>query len=167
MDDTFSTLDLNAEILKWIAVAKGDVMGHPFHGNQHTSASAVGVAESLAGLPTNRAGHESLAKFHTERATALRGEADKFREDSSNLFSNESGTPHSEGDKEYAEKTAKAYEAAADKHDEAAAIHSVAEMSAERNNPVTAYFRTREAHEAEQGLDADYDEQVGQVKGQL
>ena len=38
MDDTFSTPDLNAEILNWIAVAKGDVMGHPFHGNQYRTA---------------------------------------------------------------------------------------------------------------------------------
>jgi hypothetical protein len=155
------------EIIQWIQIAKGDTAGHEFHGNQYSSASAVGVAESLVGLPTNRAGHESLAKFHTERAGALREEADRFREDPSNLFSDEDGTPHSDSDRDYAEETAKAYEAAAGKHDEAAAIHAVAEMSAERDNPVTAYFRTKEAHEAEEGLDSDYEEQVGQAMGQL
>lgn len=37
MDDTFSTPDLDAEILNWIAVAKGDLPGHDFHGNQYTT----------------------------------------------------------------------------------------------------------------------------------
>lgn len=43
MDGTFSTPDLNAEILNWIAVAKGDVMGHPFHGNQYQTGAGSSV----------------------------------------------------------------------------------------------------------------------------
>jgi hypothetical protein len=40
--------DINSEITKWIAIAKGDLPGHPFHGNQYGSAS--GRAEALSNV---------------------------------------------------------------------------------------------------------------------
>jgi len=172
MDDTFSTPDLNAEILNWIAVAKGDLPGHEFRGNQYTTGSALAAAKDLAEkMPvTNRvdsAAHDDLAKFHLEQANTLAAEADKFREDASNVFSNENGTPYSDSDKEYAEKTATDYEAAALKHEQAAKDHQTASFSGQVYDPLRAFVSTKAAAEAEQGLDDDYEENVGQVKGQL
>jgi len=46
MDSHLSTPDLNAEILNWIAVAKGDLPGHAFHGNQYSD-GGVGAAKEL------------------------------------------------------------------------------------------------------------------------
>ena len=75
MDDTFSTPDLNAEILNWIAVAKGDVMGHPFHGNQYSD-GGVGAAKELQGETENlRVGMDRGEDYpsgdnHREFATA-------------------------------------------------------------------------------------------------
>ena len=40
--------NLNSEILNWIQFAKGDVMGHEFHGNQHVSAQQVSDAQQTA-----------------------------------------------------------------------------------------------------------------------
>ena len=40
--------DLNSEILQWVRLAKGDVQGHPFHGNQHVSAQQVADAKQTA-----------------------------------------------------------------------------------------------------------------------
>jgi hypothetical protein len=157
--------NLDSEILNWISVAKGDLPGHDFRGNQYTTASALGAAKELAEKTAvtskvDSAAHDDLAKFHLEQANTLAGEADKFREDASNVFPDPSH-------RDYAEKTAKEYEAAALKHEQAAKDHQTASFSGQVSDPLRAFVSTKAAAEAEQGLDADYEENVGQVKGQL
>jgi hypothetical protein len=79
--------DLNAEILNWIAFAKGDVVGHEFHGNQYTD-GASGIAARTDSLVRNQAGmsraerareHETIASQHNTLADQHRREAEALK----------------------------------------------------------------------------------------
>jgi hypothetical protein len=89
MDSRFSTDNLNAEILSWVLIAKGDVVGHEFHGNQYTAAAEAkrltGLAESF-NLNKDRFSdldkikqHEQLADGHAALAEQHKAMAEKLR----------------------------------------------------------------------------------------
>jgi len=69
--------DINSEITKWIAIAKGDLPGHPFHGNQYREGSgsiAIRANErqfSHSGTG-NAVNHSQIATEHLAFAEKLR-----------------------------------------------------------------------------------------------
>jgi len=93
--------ELDLEIIEWVAFAKGDFLGHIFHGNQHTMGEGGATAtmprrvdpgryqssgrfgESLGSKAVHVAqnptplGHRTLASAHQAAANALREEASK------------------------------------------------------------------------------------------
>jgi hypothetical protein len=87
---------LDIEIIEWVAFAKGDIIGHLFHGNQHTGGTGTSTiprqsdpnryqsegrygddlgakAQQLAQNPTPE-GHQALATAHQAQADQLREE---------------------------------------------------------------------------------------------
>ena len=82
-------MSLEQEITNWIKFAKGDYQGHPFHGNQWTSASALVEKANKLLERYNRsasvgrgseASIEGWAKQHTEAAASHLTRAGLMRE---------------------------------------------------------------------------------------
>ena len=83
------TDSLDLEIQQWvaksIAISKGDVTGHPFHGNQYAPASsgqgvldhAVKVANARLNDEPNSAEALRMAQFHHEEANKAMTARDK------------------------------------------------------------------------------------------
>jgi hypothetical protein len=78
---------LDSEIIKWVQVAKGDVVGHPFHGNQYILTASEIVANkarelegvvSAQGDDINRsAEHDEMKKTHLALSNDLARKADE------------------------------------------------------------------------------------------
>lgn len=75
--------DLNSEIINWVKIAKGDLPGHPFHGNQWTSAQEANdhlkIANNLHLQHTEDADQSAVATQHDMAASLHRNMANRLR----------------------------------------------------------------------------------------
>jgi len=123
-------------------VAKGDLPGHPFRGNQYTEAASLAeTAKSSVGDTAKHyhlsLAHERLAKSHDEKAKELQTRADGWARQADAFRANE------------LEKLAKAHADAELTHTVASGLHDSAMRALLGQNPDTPDFSPKEYFPAE------------------
>jgi len=118
------------EIAEWIAFAKGDTPGHPFHGNQYAQVAADHADE-----------HREAAAMHMDKANALARAAGAHLQ--------------FDGDAQLAQSTldkANAHEAAANAHLDAAKAWDGVRQSGDTASANAAQALSTKAYEATEGI---------------
>lgn len=140
-NNPFSTEALNKSLSSY-PVIKGDLPGHPFHGNQYTAAASLAetakssVGDTAKHYNLSRA-HERLAKAHDDAAKSLQKQADGWARQGDAFRANE------------LEKLAKAHADAELTHTVAAGLHDSAMRALLGHTPDTPDFSPKEYFPAE------------------
>lgn len=117
------------------AVVKGDVAGHPFHGNQYTEGSLSDTSSRLSQFVTKNRTNLSpsdahdIADSHTEHAQMHRDAAEQLRDHVESITSPENLHRDGEATRAQVQRTlarAKELSKAADLHETAASAHEKA-----------------------------------------
>ena len=141
MTSGFHPNELNPQLSNY-PVSKGDVVGHPFHGNQYAEAASLAeTAKSSVGDTSKHynlsLAHERLAKAHDDAAKSLQKQADGWARQGDAFRSHE------------LEKLAKAHADAELTHTVAAGLHDSAYRALLGHTPDTPDFSPKSYFPAE------------------